>query len=70
MRKRLITATAAAVALVTAPVAAQSALAQRAPAAMGESEEIAPALLLALAAAAAVATGIVVIADDDTPTSP
>lgn len=71
MRKRLITAAAAAVALVAAPVAAQSTLAQRAPAAIGENEELGPVAILAIAAAAAAAvTGIVIATQDDEPTSP
>ncbi len=75
MRKRLLTAAAAAVALVTAPVAAQSSLAQsnlvqRAPAAIADSENFAPSLILVFVAVAAVATGMLVIANDDQPTSP
>lgn len=72
MRKRLITAAAAAaVALVTMPVAAQSTFAQRAPAAIGESEELGPVVILAIATAAAAAvTGIVMVTQDDEPTSP
>lgn len=75
MRKRLITAAATAVALIAAPVAAQSALGQssvgqRAPAAIDESEGFAPVVLLAVVAAAAVVTGVVIVTQDDEPTSP
>ncbi len=70
MRKKLLTAAAAAMALVTAPVAAQAALAERTPAAIGKSESLDSGVLLALVGAAVVAVGIIIVADDDSPTSP
>jgi len=72
MKVKFFATTAAALALAATPVLAQANGANRAPAPVEETEELAGSglVLLLLAAAAAVA-GVIVIADgDDEPTSP
>lgn len=69
--KRIFTASAAALALLASPVLAQSLGAERSSAPVEDSEgAIGTTALLALAFVAVAATAVVVVDDEDEPTSP